>query len=47
MRASLRNILSTVRQSWFALTPDEQKAAILVLALFVLGLIARTWHLMK
>ena len=47
MRAGLQNILSTVRRCWFDLTPGEQKAAILVLALFLLGVVARTWHMYK
>ena len=32
-------------RSWFELTADEQKALLLVLILFLLGLTVRFWHL--
>lgn len=32
-------------RSWFELTADEQKALLLVLVLFLLGLAVRFWHL--
>ncbi len=32
-------------RSWFELTQDERTALILILALFLLGLLARWWHL--
>ena len=31
--------------SWFELTQSEQKAVMIVLALFLLGQIVRCWHL--
>lgn len=31
-------------KAWFELTPGEQRAALLILALFVLGVIARCLH---
>ena len=34
-------------RSWFELTRDEQKALILILALFLLGLAVRFWHVKK
>jgi hypothetical protein len=34
-------------RSWFELTPDEQKAALIVLAVFLLGLGVRFWHIQK
>ena len=37
--------MSGVARSWFALTPDEHKAVLLVLALFLIGLAARYWHI--
>ena len=37
-------LLKGVVRSWFGLTADEQKAVLLVLGLFLLGLAARAWH---
>ena len=34
-------------QSWFNLTGEEQKAIILVLALLLLGLAVKFWHLVQ
>ena len=39
-----RYVRSLVR-SWFALTRDEQNALLLVLALILLGIAVRAWHL--
>ena len=38
-------MLKDLLQSWFGLTNGEQKAVLIVLALFLLGLVARYWHL--
>ena len=40
-----RGPLPGLLRSWFQFTADEQKALILILALFLLGLFARWWHL--
>ena len=34
-------------RSWFRLTADEQKAALIILAIFLLGLGVRFWHIQK
>jgi len=34
-------------RSWFELTADEQKAAMIILAVFLLGLGVRCWHVHK
>jgi hypothetical protein len=34
-------------RSWFELTADEQKAALIVLVIFLLGLGVRFWHVHK
>lgn len=39
--AALRRMV----RSWYELTRNEQRALILILALFLLGLAARAWHL--
>jgi len=39
--------LRGIFRSWFELTHDEQKVLLLVLALFLLGLAVRFWHLKK
>jgi hypothetical protein len=31
-------------RSWFELTADEQKAVVIVLAIFILGVAFRFWH---
>lgn len=33
-------------RSWFELTEDEKKALIIILALFLLGVVVRYWHVM-
>jgi len=37
--------LHGIFRSWFELTHDEQKVLLLILALFLLGLAVRFWHL--
>ena len=39
--------LRRIFRSWFELTRDEQKVLLLILALFLLGLSVRFWHLNK
>ena len=38
-------VLTQILRSWFELTEEEQKAVIIILALFMLGLAVRYWHL--
>jgi type II secretory pathway component PulM len=44
-RTPLRSAVAALLRSWFGLTPDEQKAILLLLGLFLLGLTVRWWHL--
>ena len=37
--------LRRIFRSWFELTRDEQKVLLLILALFLMGLAVRAWHL--
>ena len=39
------NAFRQIFRAWFELTHDEQKALLLILALFLLGLTVRFWHL--
>ena len=41
------DVLRKILRSWFELTRDEQKVLVLILALFLLGLTVRFWHLRK
>jgi hypothetical protein len=36
---------SSLVRCWFDLTSDEQKAVVMILAIFLLGLTVRIWHL--
>lgn len=38
-------LLRSIFRSWFDLTANEQKAIMLVLGIFLLGLAARTWQI--
>lgn len=40
-----QKVFAGLLRSWFELTADEQKAVITVLAIFLLGLAVRTWHI--
>jgi hypothetical protein len=42
-----QKIFVSLLRSWSELTIDEQKAVITVLAIFILGLAVRTWHVQK
>ena len=39
------DVLRKVFRTWFELTHDEQKALVLILVLFLLGLTVRFWRL--
>lgn len=44
--AGARNRLGpALMRSWVELTPGEQKALVLIVGLFLLGLTVRWWHL--
>jgi hypothetical protein len=40
----LRGTFAGLLRSWFHLTPDEQKAVLLLVGLALLGLAVRAWH---
>jgi len=42
-----RKVFVSLLKAWCELTVDEQKAVITILALFILGLAIRTWHVQK
>jgi hypothetical protein len=42
-----RSFVRQLAGAWFALTRDERNALLLVLALFLLGLGVRAWHLRR
>ena len=39
-----RSILAESARAWFNLTVDEQRAVVIVLGLFLLGVAVRAWH---
>ena len=41
----VREVLARLGRSWFVLTAREQKAILLVAALFTLGTLVRYWHI--
>ena len=38
-------LVKIIVHSWFKLTSEEQKAVLIILALFLVGVAARFWHL--
>ena len=40
----MKDFFIALLRSWFELTAREQKAVILLVALFLLGVIVRLWH---
>ena len=42
-----RRVVAGAGRAWLALTADERKAVVVVLALFLLGLAVRYWHLRR
>ena len=38
-------LIKIIVHSWFKLTSEEQKAVLIILALFLVGVAARFWHL--
>jgi hypothetical protein len=41
----VKRLLQKLVRSWFELTREEQRALVLVLALFLLGIAVRIWRL--
>ena len=45
MKTRRHPFLRPLLRAWFELTADEQKAMVVILGLFLLGLVVRYWHL--
>ncbi len=43
-RPGYRAALRALSRSWLELTNEEQKAALLILTLLILGILVRYWH---
>ena len=44
MKSPVSAVIRQILQSWLALTGTEQKAVVVVLALFLLGLLVKGWR---